>query len=47
MIKQAIEKTYEEVKFIVLDWKGLGQEKNRIINILKELDINYKKSKEF
>ena len=47
MIKKAIEKTDEEVEFIVLDWKGLGQEKNRIINILKELGINYKKSKEF
>ena len=27
MIKQAIERTYEKVEFIILDWKGLGKEK--------------------
>ena len=47
MIKQAIERTYEKVEFIILDWKGLGKEKERIMNILKELGMEYKKSKEF
>jgi D-aminoacyl-tRNA deacylase len=47
MIKQAIEKTQEKVDFIVLDWKGLGQEKQGIIELLKELNIKYKKSKDF
>jgi D-aminoacyl-tRNA deacylase len=47
MILQGIKKTQEEVKFVVLDWKGLGKEKQRIIGILKKLKIKYKKSKEF
>ena len=32
---EAIEKTQEKVDFILLDWKGLGTEKTRIINLLK------------
>ena len=43
---EAIEKTQEKVDFILLDWKGLGTEKTRIINLLKELDLDYKKSKD-
>jgi D-tyrosyl-tRNA(Tyr) deacylase len=47
MIKQSIEKTNEKIEFIILDWKGLGQEKSRIMEILNKLNIAYKKSKEF
>ena len=43
---EAIEKTQEKVDFILSDWKGLGTEKIRIINLLKELNLDYKKSKE-
>lgn len=43
MILQAIDKTQEEIKFILLDWKGLGPEKERIKNIVEELKIPYKK----
>ena len=46
MILQAIERTKEKVDLIVLDWKGLGQEKERIVKLLEELKLNYKKSKE-
>ena len=47
MIEQSIERTNEKVECIILDWKGLGQEKNRIIKILNKLNVTYKKSKEF
>lgn len=47
MIKQAIKQTYEKVNFVVLDWKGLGKEKQRIIKILEKLEVKYKKTKEF
>lgn len=46
MLKQAIEKTKEKVDFVVLDWKGLGQEKQRVTDLLDRLKIKYKKSKE-
>ena len=46
MIKEAIEKTVEEVDFVILDWKGIGnaQERVRIIGILDSLYIPYKKT---
>ena len=44
MLKQAIEKTYEKVDFVLLDWKGLGKEKQRIKSILEELNIEYKRT---
>ena len=43
---QTIEKTQEKVDFILLDWKGLGTEKTRITNLIKELNLDYKKSKD-
>lgn len=48
MIKEAIEKTEEETDFVVLDWKGIGnaQERDRIIEILENLRIPYKKTGE-
>ncbi|HLC49920.1 MAG TPA: D-aminoacyl-tRNA deacylase [Candidatus Nanoarchaeia archaeon] len=44
IIKQAMEKTIEKIDFAVLDWKGLGQEKQRIMNLLKELNIECKRT---
>ena len=48
MIKEAIEKTDEEVDFALLDWKGLGDEKQRqeVLDILDKLYVNYKKTSE-
>ena len=48
MIKEAIEKTEEEVDFVVLDWNGLGkaEERERIIEILDRLYIEYKRTTE-
>ena len=44
LIKQAIEKTVEKVDFVVLDWKGLGTEKQRIVDILKNLNLEFKRT---
>jgi D-aminoacyl-tRNA deacylase len=45
MIKEAIEKTHEEVDFALLDWKSLGNLESReeIIKILGENYIQWKK----
>ena len=47
MILQAIEKNVHKCEEVVLDWKGLGQYKQKITKILDELRIKYKKTKEF
>ena len=44
LIKQAIENTIEKVDFIVLDWKGLGTEKQRIVKMLKDLNLEFKRT---
>ena len=48
MVKQAIEKTQEEIDFVLLDWKGLGnaEERERVIKILDKNHLNYKKTGE-
>ena len=46
LLKQAINKTKEKVDFILLDWKGLGTEKLKIKEILKNLNIEYKKTEQ-
>jgi len=44
-IRQAIKKTMERVDFVLLDWKGLGTEKQRIAEILKNLNLEVSKIK--
>tara|TARA_Y100000034_G_scaffold107346_1_gene136809 strand:- start:10069 stop:10899 length:831 start_codon:yes stop_codon:yes gene_type:complete len=48
MIKEAIDKTDEEIDFAILDWKGLGkaEERNEIIKILDKLYVRYKRTSE-
>ena len=46
LIKQSMEKTAEKVNFILLDWKGLGKEKQRILDILKNLSVEIKKTEQ-
>lgn len=36
VLKQAIEKNVEKVESIVLDWKGLGQEKQRVLDLVNK-----------
>ena len=47
VIREAISKTQEEVDFVLIDWKGVGvaEERDRILDILKKNNINYKKQK--
>jgi len=42
LTKEAMEKC--KAKFVLLDWKGLGKEKARIMEILEKNNIDYKRS---
>ena len=42
LLRQAMEKC--SAKFVLLDWKGLGKEKQRILEILEKNNIEYRKS---
>ena len=44
LIKQSIEKTKEKIDFILLDWKGLGTEKQRIVGMLNNLSLEFKRA---
>ena len=46
MVKEAVEKTEEEIDLAVLDWKGLGnsEQRNEILKILDRLYIRYEKT---
>ncbi|MEK6869382.1 MAG: D-aminoacyl-tRNA deacylase, partial [Nanoarchaeota archaeon] len=44
LLKQAMEKIIPKPKFVLLDWKGLGKEKKRIIDLLEKNNIEYKRS---
>jgi D-aminoacyl-tRNA deacylase len=48
MVKEAIDKTEEEVDFALLDWKGLGNSEKRqeVLDILGKSYINYRKTSE-
>lgn len=48
MVKEARDKTEEEVDFVLLDWKGLGNSEKRqeVLDILSKLYINHKKTTE-
>ena len=44
LMQQSIQKTVEKVDFVVLDWKGLGTEKQRIVDLLKNLNLEFKRT---
>ena len=44
MVKQAFERSCEKIEFALLDWKGMGKEKTRIIELLEKLNIEYKRT---
>ncbi len=45
-ITEAIAKTEEELDFVLLDWKGLGnaEQRQRVISILNKLYLDYKRT---
>ena len=48
MIDQMIENTIEKIDYFVIDWKGTNsEEKQHLMNILKEYDIPVRKTKDF
>ncbi len=48
MIKEAVEKTEEDVDFALLDWKGMGKadQRDEVLKILDKLYIRYKRTSE-
>jgi len=48
MVREAIDKTSEEVDFAVLDWKGLGtsEKRDEVTKVLDRLYVNYKRTSE-
>lgn len=48
MIDEALSKTQEKVSMVLLDWKGMGksEERQRIINLLDEKGLQYKRTSE-
>jgi D-aminoacyl-tRNA deacylase len=47
LLQEAINKSKEKIEFIALDWKGLKKEKQRIIGLLNEMNLDWKKTNEF
>lgn len=48
MVKEAWDKTLEEVDFVLLDWKGVGraEERNEVVDFLEKNHIPWKKTSE-
>jgi D-aminoacyl-tRNA deacylase len=44
MILQAVNKTLPKAQLVLLDWKGMGKEKERIIKLLDVMKIRYERS---
>ncbi|MEK6892193.1 MAG: D-aminoacyl-tRNA deacylase [Nanoarchaeota archaeon] len=44
LIQQSLQKTIEKVDFAVLDWKGLGTEKKRIVEMLDKLSVKMERT---
>ena len=47
MIKQGTERSQEKTDFILLEWKGLGKEKQNILEKLEKLNIEFKRTDKF
>ena len=47
MLTQAWERTIPKPDFFLLDWKGLGSEKQRIVGLLKECGYPFRRTDEF
>lgn len=47
MMQQALNRTIPLADMVILDWKGLKDQKGRIKSLLDELDVEVKRTKEF
>jgi len=47
MLLQALEKSKPKGSMIIVDWKGLGQYKEKVKKLLEEAGVEWKKTKEF
>src|SRR3989338_2649519 len=47
LVRQAMEKTIPNASLVLLDWKGLGKEKERIVKMLEENNINCQRNDKF
>jgi len=48
ILNECVERTLEEVELAVLDWKGIkGEHKPRLVDMLKKIEIPFKKVKHF
>lgn len=45
LFEQMMKKSKEKIDFAILDWKGLGTEKNKVLDLLKAFNLDYKKAK--
>ena len=46
MLKQVLEKSHNKVEMFVLDYKGLGKSKKKVIDLLNKMKLKYVKSGE-
>lgn len=46
MLKQALNKTVPKADLVIIDWKGLGEHKEKIKQIIEELNVEFKKTKD-
>ena len=46
VLRQAVEKSMPQVELVLVDWKGLGPHKNKVVALLSELALPWKKTKE-
>ena len=44
MLTEAIAKTVPRAETIILDWKGMGEEKRRIIDMIEKKGLNYERT---
>ena len=47
LLKQAFNKSVEKCSGAIVDWKGMGNQKGRVLNLLALCDIPYRKASEF
>lgn len=47
MLLQALEKTVPKADLVLVDWKGLGKHKQKVLDILDSVDVEWDKRKNF